>query len=78
LGFTLKGECVLVESEGRFEVDEWERVEEVGRRAAVGHQEWAGEMEVDMVGGLEGKSMQAVMREAVAARVARDERWKEG
>lgn len=79
LGFTSRGEVVLVESEGSFTLEEWENVEALARVACLGG--GGGSDDVKMqdseVDGA-AKSLQEAFRDAVEARVMADERWRAG
>ena len=69
-----EGECVLVESEGRFGWEEWVRVEGLARRVCLEGEDT--DMKLD--GEVKRRGMQGVMRDAVEARVREDERWRGG
>ena len=63
-----------MESEGSFEVDEWEEAEKVALRAVMGVNGGEDEdMDVDTT----GESLFALMRQAVETRVVKDGRWRE-
>ena len=79
-GFLRSGEVVLMESEGRFRMEEWEAGLELARKAVLGEKEVHHNGDVDMngVSGQDGSSsLMDVMRQAVIAKVANDDRWKE-
>lgn len=82
LGFSREGECVLVESEGRFGVEEWETVVEEGRKAAlsaggIGKGVGDGEdVDMDVQDGAGGMALQEVLRKALKTKVAIEERWR--
>lgn len=76
-GFGRGGECLVVESEGAFEADEWERAESVARRVVFGGVEGDEHADVDMNGGRGRPSLFSVMRQAVETKVANDGRWRE-
>jgi len=74
--YTAKGQCVLMESEGRFQVNEWEAAERTARQIVVDGMDSKNE-DVDMTGGASAPSVIEMMRKSVEARVAKDKRWRE-
>ncbi len=78
LAFNSERELVLVESEGRCSLEEWEEVEELGRRTCLGKRPGRGSDDVDMEVEGDTKAMQDVLRAAVETRVMADERWRAG
>jgi hypothetical protein len=68
------GELVLVESEGVFTFDEWERLEARARTVCLGSVGGSGDM--TMV--VDDKSLLDIVRRSVEARVTTDERWRGG
>jgi exosome complex component RRP46 len=72
LCFSSKNELLLVESEGMFNMDEWEIIEEKARIVCLGDVD---AMAVDEDG---GKTLQQEMKAVVEEKVRRDERWKNG
>jgi exosome complex component RRP46 len=79
VGFSSSGEVVLVESEGTFTFEEWERVEALARTTCLGPVGESGDikMQESKVEGL-GKSLLGVLRGAVETRVVADEGWRVG
>lgn len=72
--FNTDGDCLLMESEGSFEVEEWERAGEAARRVVTGSGTDA-DVDVDM--NEDTQSLLDVMRRAVEARVEKDGSWKD-
>ena len=79
LGFSSMGELVLVESEGRFNFEEWQAVEELARRACLANVGNTCDLKMQD-GEVEerGTSVLNELRSAVEAKVAADNRWMEG
>lgn len=74
--FGSRGSCLLMESEGRFSIDEWEEAEAVAREACLGG--ISGDIEMGGAGlSQQGRVLDA-LRTSVEARVAIDDRWKNG
>lgn len=77
------GECLVMESEGVFDLEEWEGVEKVARRVVVGVDGEGNsndeDSDVDMDPGKSemGESVLAIMRRAVEAKVEQEGRWRE-
>lgn len=81
LVFSARGELLLAESEGAFDVGVWERVYGVGMRICRGE----GEGEDVGMGGQGmgmgmggGKGLEGGLRGVVGGKVGRDVRWREG
>lgn len=78
LTFSARGEVLLAESEGEFDVGVWERVHFEGERVCRG----GGGEDVDMVGqgmGMEREGgLEGALRGVVKGKVERDLRWREG
>lgn len=73
-----QGECLVMESEGHFDIDEWEEAEKVVRRVVVGAASTEDEdISMDQGGAEAGNTLLASMRRAVEVRVERDGRWRE-
>jgi exosome complex component RRP46 len=76
-----RGELVLAESEGAFEVEAWEEAAEAARKRCIGArgQGSAGDADVDMgdAGGSgEGQSLDGWLRTSVANEMAAATRWR--
>ena len=80
VAFSSPGDLLLAESEGKFGIDEWERVEGLGRKICLnGSKEHEEDVNMqDLSTELEDKSLQGMLRAAVEAKVAKDERWRDG
>lgn len=88
-GFRSDGKTLLMESEGKFDMDNWKQAEQVARSAVLGHDKNTNASEVDKQNGdsaMNGTdattansaiSVLDVMREAMEARVIKDERWRQ-
>ncbi|KAG8526820.1 uncharacterized protein KY384_008249 [Bacidia gigantensis] len=83
LAFSSKGDLLLVESEGEFVVDEWERVYEVAREACLGDRrlgkedggdERSRDVEMEEDGDKEGLLWK--MQRVVGEKVESEQRWK--
>jgi exosome complex component RRP46 len=79
-GFSAVGELVLVESEGVFTFDEWERLEARARTVCLGSGGGSGHMTMVVDSDLDGadKSLLDIVRGSIEARVMADERWRGG
>jgi exosome complex component RRP46 len=78
-GFSSVGELVLVESEGSFTFEEWERLEALARTACLGGVGESGDVKMsDGDDNEAGKSLLDIVRGSVEARVVADERWRGG
>lgn len=78
--FTSRGECVLMESEGRFHLDDWTRAENVARKAVCGDQSTLAGPNGDIEMANEDAHTQSLfqsLRQSVEERMARDQRWKQ-
>ncbi|KAK5102288.1 exosome non-catalytic core subunit rrp46 [Exophiala xenobiotica] len=79
-GFGRGGECLVVESEGAFEVEDWERAAGMARKVVLGRNKGDGDgdgdedEDVDMDDDSGRQSLFGVMRQAVEMRVAKDGR----
>ena len=72
-GYGRGGECLLMESEGVFGVEEWEEAERAARRVVVGVADSEdGDVEMDE----DEETLFDVMRRAVQVRVEKDGRWR--
>lgn len=75
-GYGREEECLLMESEGTFEVEDWQRAEAGARKAVLGRsQVGAGDLDMDI--DASWQSLFEVVRQAVETRVAKDGRWRE-
>lgn len=73
-----QGECLVMESEGDFDIDEWEEAERVVQRVVVGAASAEDDdISMDQGGAEAGHTLLASMRRAVEVRVDRDGRWRE-
>jgi len=82
-GFIGNGDLVLVESEGRFKLEQWKAAGEIARALVLGKTGTTTGADVAMDGLVpdeqsQSSSVMDVMRKAVEARVAQDERWRGG
>jgi exosome complex component RRP46 len=71
LTFSSKSELLLAESEGRFNMDEWDMIEEKGKIICLGNADAVVEEEKE-------KNFQEKLRSVVWEKVKKDERWKDG
>lgn len=75
LGFTVDEKLLLVESEGSFTVDEWDKVLQTGQRLCCRPQESA--LDTAMGGDvLESQSIQSFIRSVLENKAAHDLQWK--
>lgn len=78
--FGREGECLLMESEGRFSMDEWETAEGVARHAIMGAVDGKdngdGDASITDEGNKADSPILGTMRRAVEARVEKDGRWR--
>ena len=75
--FSSHGDLLVVESEGSFDMDSWESVARAARKSCCRGEQ---EQEVYTQGKTAGTpaSLEQQMRNAVEAKVARDESWRHG
>jgi len=79
--FGRDGSCLLMESEGRCSIEEWATAEATARRVVIGDAEIGRERAMTMDSderAIEGPSYMKRLTRSVEARVARDERWRDG
>jgi exosome complex component RRP46 len=78
-GFSSAGELVLVESEGAFTFEEWERLEALARTACLDGVGESGDIKMlDGDVGETAKSLLDIVRGSVESRVMAEERWRGG
>ena len=76
--FSSRGELLVVESEGEFDMDEWEAAH--GKARELCHWNHWGPKRMVMISRwmlTEGGSLQNMLRSAVQEKVDREQRWKE-
>jgi exosome complex component RRP46 len=72
LTFSSKDELLLVESEGRFSMDEWDEIEEKAKIICLGDADAMVEDDD------KGKSLQDGVRSVIEEKARQDARWKNG
>ena len=75
LAFTSHGDLLVAESEGRFDMEIWEKVVAEAMHVCRGDADAPGE-DVNM-DSRDGANMEGVVRDIVQAKVSTDQRWKE-
>ena len=80
LAFTASGQLLFVESEGNFDMKQWQEVAKVGSYACVGQSSTeTGKLEDSIVQEREGfSSLGSRLRRAVEAKISQDSKWKQG
>ena len=75
LAFSSAGEILVMESEGKFGVNDWEEVHAKAKEICVGKEQQGDEEDINMHG-VEDESLNDILRDAVRQKVEREQRWK--
>ena len=77
LAFSSKGDLIVIESEGDFNIDIWEKVFEEARHICRGNELGNGDSEDISMSGQDATSLESSLREVMQEKVAKEQRWKE-
>lgn len=72
IAFSSKHDLLLAESEGRFNMEDWDMIENMARIICLG------DTNAMVDGDEKEEALQQLLRSVVGEKVARDERWKNG
>lgn len=72
--FAPKGELLVAESEGKFDLGTWDKVHDTAAKTCCAPEQDGEGMEVD---GKEHENLHSLVKDAVRQKVQRDQAWKE-
>ena len=83
LAFSSLGDLLVVESEGEFSLNVWEKICTEARKICLGPEKERGDggeedVSMDEANEGEGKSLQGELRSAIERKVEKEWRWREG
>lgn len=76
-GFSSHGDLLVVESEGKFDIETWVEAYQKARLACRGEEENDSEGEDVSMGSDNDTKLEDVLRDAVRRKVAKEQKWKQ-